>query len=37
MDVALKELPKSSNIPKKDKAKQDFILVSSSGGPLEPN
>jgi hypothetical protein len=23
------------NIPKKDKAEQDFILVSSSGGPPE--
>jgi hypothetical protein len=32
-DAALKELSKLS---KKDGAKQDFILVSSSGGPSEP-
>jgi hypothetical protein len=36
-DVAMKELPESSNIPKKDKAERDFILVSSSDGPPEPS
>jgi hypothetical protein len=35
-DSDLKELPRSSNISKKDKAEWDFILVSSSGGPPEP-
>jgi hypothetical protein len=36
-DAAPKELPKSSNVPKKDTTKQDFILITSSGGPPEPN
>jgi hypothetical protein len=36
-DAALKELPKPSPPPKKDMVKQDFILVTSSGGPSEPN
>jgi hypothetical protein len=35
-DAAPKEHPRSSNVPKKDKAEQDFILVSSFGGPPEP-
>jgi hypothetical protein len=35
--MAPKELLKSSNIPKKDTAKQDFILVTSSSGPPKPN
>jgi hypothetical protein len=34
-DAALKELSKQSP-PKKDGAKQDFILVTSSSGPSEP-
>jgi hypothetical protein len=36
-DAALKELPKPSPPPKKDAVKQDFILVTSSSGPSEPN
>jgi hypothetical protein len=36
-DAALKEPLKSSNTPKKDTAKHDFILVTSSDGPPEPN
>jgi hypothetical protein len=35
-DVALKELSKQTPPPKKDGPKQDFILVTSSGGPSEP-
>jgi hypothetical protein len=35
-DAALKELSKQSPPPKKDVTKQDFILVTSSGGPSEP-
>jgi hypothetical protein len=35
-DAVLKELSKQSPPPKKDVAKQDFILVTSSGGPSEP-
>jgi hypothetical protein len=34
-DAALKELLKQSPPPKKDGTKQDFILVTSSGGPSE--
>jgi hypothetical protein len=36
-DAALKELPKPSPTPKKDMVKQDFILITSSGGPSKPN
>jgi hypothetical protein len=36
-DATLKELPKPSPPPKKDAVKPDFILVTSSGGPSEPN
>jgi hypothetical protein len=36
-DAALKELPKLSSPLKKDTVKQDFILVTSSDGPSEPN
>jgi hypothetical protein len=36
-DAVLKELPKPSPPPKKDTVKHDFILVTSSGGPFEPN
>jgi hypothetical protein len=36
-DAALKELPKLSPPLKKDTVKQDFILVTSSDGPSEPN
>jgi hypothetical protein len=35
-DVVLKGLSKQSPPPKKDGTKQDFILVTSSGGPSEP-
>jgi hypothetical protein len=35
-DADLKERPGSLQVPKKDKAKRDFILVSSSGGPTDP-
>jgi hypothetical protein len=35
-DAALKELSKPSPSLKKDGAEQDFILVTSSGGPSEP-
>jgi hypothetical protein len=34
--VDLKERPGSSHVPKKDKAKRDFNLVTSSGGPTDP-
>jgi hypothetical protein len=36
-DAVLKELPKASSSPKKGIVKPDFILVTSSGGPSEPN
>jgi hypothetical protein len=35
-DVALKELLKQTPPPKKDGPKQDFILITFSGGPSEP-
>jgi hypothetical protein len=35
-DAALKELSKQSPPLKKDGAKQDFMLVTSSGDPSEP-
>jgi hypothetical protein len=37
MDAALKDLPKPSPPLKKDAVKQDFILITSSGGRSEPN
>jgi hypothetical protein len=36
-DAALKDLPKPLPPPKKDVVKQDFILVTSSSRPSEPN
>jgi hypothetical protein len=35
--MALNDLPKVSPPPKKGTVKPDFILVTSSGGPSDPN
>jgi hypothetical protein len=36
-DSEQKEHPRASTAPKKADAKKDVILVTSSGGPPEPN